>query len=87
MELLLEIKKGVKLGNINFIDTNKGTGYVKFEHDPWTFRSDKKTFDEAEAEKKPTEEVAKDGAAAAEAPAAEAPAAEAPAAEPVAAAE
>ena len=54
-KITLEVKRGFKLGGINFMDANKGTGYVKFEHDPWAFRADKKTFDAAEAEKKPTE--------------------------------
>ena len=29
------------------MDATKGTGYVKFEHDPWKYRADKKEFDDA----------------------------------------
>jgi len=41
------MKRGIKLGNINFLDSTKGTAFFKFEHDPWLYRADRNSFTEA----------------------------------------
>lgn len=46
-KITFEAKRGFKLGNINFMDASKGTGYFKLEHNHYGFKDDKKKFDDA----------------------------------------
>ena len=52
-KIIFEVKRGFKLGNINFLDATKGTGFFKWENEAWGYRGDRDNYVEDAENPKP----------------------------------
>lgn len=52
-KITFEVKRGFNLGNINFLDATKGTGFFKWENEAWGYRGDRDSYVEGSEKPRP----------------------------------